>query len=74
MMRCLLHFHIFMNLHLTSHLGMLDAPREGQDVEANSKMMFGGPIQKMEGLSKSQDVRCSPSKCHLTNTNLSVGC
>jgi hypothetical protein len=24
----------------------------------------------MEGLSKCQDGRCSPGKCHLTNTNL----
>jgi hypothetical protein len=62
-----------MHLHLISHLGMLDAPREGRDVEPNSKMVFGGPIQEMEGLSKSQDGRCSPSECHLTNTNLNVG-
>jgi hypothetical protein len=29
-------------------------------------------ILKMEGLSKCRDGRCSPSECHLTNTNLSV--
>jgi hypothetical protein len=62
-----------MYLHLASHLGTLDAPHEGRDVEPNSKMVFGGPIQEMEGLSKSQGGRCSPSECNLTNTNLSVG-
>jgi hypothetical protein len=62
-----------MHLHLASHLGTLDTPLEGREVEPNSKMVFGGPIQEMEGMSKSQDGRCSPSECHLTNTNLSVG-
>ena len=27
-------FFIFMHLYITSHLGTLDAPREGYDVEA----------------------------------------
>jgi hypothetical protein len=72
-LHCLLHFHVFMHLHLASHLGMLDAPREGRDVEPNPKMVFGRPIQEMEGLSKSRDGRCSPRECHLTNTNLRVG-
>jgi hypothetical protein len=53
LMHCLLHFHIFVHLHLAYHLGTLDAPREGRDVEPNPKMVFGGPIQEMEGLSKS---------------------
>ena len=39
-------------------------------LEPNSKMEFGESIQKTEGLSKYQDGRCSPSKCHLTNTDL----
>jgi hypothetical protein len=30
---CSLHFHVFIHLHLVSHLGTLDAPREGRDVE-----------------------------------------
>jgi hypothetical protein len=30
-MLCLLHFHVFMHLHLACHLGMLDEPREGRD-------------------------------------------
>ena len=40
-----------MHLHLVSHLGMLDEPRmEPKDVmlELNPKVMFGGPISKME--------------------------
>ena len=44
----------------------------GKDVmlEPNPKTVFGGPIPKMEGLSKCYDGRCSPSECRLTNTNL----
>jgi len=41
-----------MHLHLASHLGTLDEPREGHYVESNLKMVFGGPISKVEGLSK----------------------
>jgi hypothetical protein len=33
-MHHLLHFHVFIHLHLTSHLGMLDSPREGFGVGA----------------------------------------
>ena len=40
-------------------------------LELNSKMVYGGgPIPKMEGLSKCRDGRYSPSECHLTNTDL----
>ena len=39
-------------------------------LEANPKTVYGGPIPKMEGLSKCRDGRCSPSECHLTNTDL----
>ena len=39
-------------------------------LELNPKMEFGEPIQKIEGLSKYQDGSCSPSECHLTNTDL----
>ena len=39
-------------------------------LEPNLKMEFGESIQKTEGLSKCRDGRCSPSECHLTNTNL----
>ena len=39
-------------------------------LELDPKMMFGGPNQKMEGLSKCQNGRCLPSECHLTNTDL----
>ena len=39
-------------------------------LELNPKMEFGESIQKTEGLSKCRDGRCSPSECHLTNTNL----
>jgi hypothetical protein len=30
----MLPFIIFIHIHLASHLGLLDAPREGRDVEA----------------------------------------
>ena len=49
---------------------MLDEPREGRDVGAEPEDGVGESIQKTEGLSKCQDGRCSPSECHLTNTNL----
>ena len=39
-------------------------------LEPNLKMVYGGPIPKMEGLSKCRDGRYSPSECRLTNTNL----
>jgi hypothetical protein len=32
-MHHLLHSHVFIHLHLASHIGMLDAPHEGRDVE-----------------------------------------
>ena len=33
-MHCLLHFLVFIHLHLAPHLGMLDASRKGCDVGA----------------------------------------
>ena len=36
---------------MTYHLGTLDEPREGRDVEPNSKIWFGESIPKMERLS-----------------------
>jgi hypothetical protein len=48
-MHLVLPFFIFIHLHLASHLGTLDAPHEGRDVETNPKMVFGGPISKMQG-------------------------
>ena len=36
-MRLMVLFFIFMHLHIASHLGMLDAPREGCDVGAKPK-------------------------------------
>ena len=45
-------FFIFIHMHLASHLGTLDEPREGCEMEPNSKSGFGGSIPKMEGLSK----------------------
>ena len=33
-MHCLLHFHVFIHLHIASHLGTLDEPHEGHDVGA----------------------------------------
>ena len=37
-----------MHLHLASHLGTLDAPREGRDDGVKPEGV-GGPILKMEG-------------------------
>ena len=62
-----------MHLHLASHLGMLDEPRDhvkDMMLEPNPKMVYGGPIPKMEGLSKCRNGRCLPSQCHQTNTDL----
>ena len=42
-------FLIFMYLHLASHLGTLDEPREGHDDGVEPKDGVGGPISKMEG-------------------------
>ena len=39
-------------------------------LELNPKTVYGGPIPKMEGLSKCRNGRYSPSECRLTNTNL----
>ena len=36
-MHCLLHFHVFIHLHLASNLGTLDASRKGCDVGAKPK-------------------------------------
>ena len=50
-MHLMLPFFAFMHLYLASHLGMLDEPcEESKDVmlELNPKVMFGGPILKME--------------------------
>ena len=48
-MLCLLHFYVFIHLHLASHFGTLDEPREGHD---------GGPIGMMEELHKCCELRC----------------
>ena len=51
-MHLMLSFFAFMHLHLASHLGTLDEPRgEPKDMmlEPNPKIVFGGPILKMEG-------------------------
>ena len=50
-MHLILPFFIFMHLHLASHLGTLDAPREGRDVGAEPEDGIWS-IQKMEGLIK----------------------
>ena len=39
-------------------------------LEPNPKMVYGGPIPKIEELSKCRDGRYSPSECHLTSTDL----
>ena len=47
-MRLMVLFFIFMHLYIASHLGTLDAPREGCDVGAKPKTSFDGSILKME--------------------------
>ena len=51
-MHLVLQFITFIHMHLASHLGALDEPREEHDVEPNSKIWFGESIPKMEGLIK----------------------
>ena len=51
-MHLVLPFITFIHMHLASHLGALDEPREGREVGAKLKDWFGGYIPKMEGLSK----------------------
>jgi hypothetical protein len=46
-MHHLLHFHVFICLHLASHLSMLDAPCEGRDVELTED--GGGWIHPEDG-------------------------
>ena len=48
-------------MHLASHLGTLDEPREGCDVEPNPKTMYGGLFPKMEG-----SLECMPEQEMLT--------
>ena len=48
-MQLVLPFITFIHMHLASHLGTLDEPREGCDVEPNPKTVYGGPIPKVEG-------------------------
>ena len=52
MMHPMLLFFAFIHMHCTSHLGTLDAPREGCDVGTKPEDGVDGPIPKMEGLSK----------------------
>jgi hypothetical protein len=41
-----LHFYVFIYLHLTSHLGTLDALRGGHDVELNPKTVLVDPPRR----------------------------
>ena len=55
MIHLMLPFLAFMHLHLASHLGTLDAPHVDVKhvmLEPNPKMVYGGPIPKIEGLIK----------------------
>ena len=66
----MLPFSAFMHLHLASHLGMLDEPHEDSKdmmLEPNTKMVFGGPIPKMEGpLECMPRAKMPPRWCKLT--------
>jgi hypothetical protein len=46
MMHCPLYFHVFMHLHLASHLGTLAEPREGHDMELSPKMVLVDPSRR----------------------------
>ena len=59
-----------MHLHLASNLGTLDEPHEGRDVGAKPEDGVWWTYPKDGRLSKCRDGRCSPSECHLTNTDL----
>ena len=48
-MRLMVLFFIFMHLHLATHLGTLDAPREGREVGTEPEDGVGGSIPRMEG-------------------------
>ena len=70
----MLPFFAFMHLHLASYLGMLDVPRVDVKhgmLEPNPKMVFGGPIPKMEGpLEYMLRVEIFPRRCKLTELTL----
>ena len=68
----MLPFLAFKHLHLASHLGMLDEPREGCDVGAEPKdgCMVDLSRRWKDPWSTCLNRRCSPSECRLTNTNL----
>ena len=61
-----------MHLHLASHLGTLDEPREGRDVGNKPKdgVWWTYPEDGRTHWSTYLNWRCSPSECHLTNTDL----
>jgi hypothetical protein len=54
-------------MHPASHLGQRDNDREKYS-GANHKMQLMDNPKKDEQ-NKHQDRRCSPSECHLANTN-----
>ena len=39
-MYCLLHFHVFIHMHIASHLGTLDAPMKDVMMESNQKAVL----------------------------------
>ena len=65
-MRLMALFFIFMHLHLASHLGMLDAPREGRDVGAKPEELVWW-IYPEDGRTKQVlGPEMSPGRCNLT--------
>jgi hypothetical protein len=62
-----LFFIVFIHMHPASHLGQRDNDREKYS-GANHKMQLMDNPKKDEQ-NKHQDRRCSPSECHLANTN-----
>ena len=71
-MHLVLPFITFIHIHLASHLGELDEPREGHDVgnEPEDSVWWTYPEDGRTPWSTCLNRRCSPSECHLTNTDL----
>ena len=66
MMHLMLPFFAFMHLHLASHLGTLDAPREGCDVGAKPEELVWW-IYPEDGRTKQVlGPEMSPGRCKLT--------
>jgi hypothetical protein len=69
-MHHLLHSHVFTHLHLASHLGTLDAPREGRDVELPQRWYWRTYLGDGT-IGQELEWGMLAKRVHLTNTDLS---